>query len=106
VGVASLLLLMRRQRPVAVLVTQCVVLTIPALIFGSSEMVGVILPLLIGVYSMGAFAPARPQRVVGGAAVAAALIAHELDRPRARQLATGTRSSGILDSVPVGVAAR
>jgi signal transduction histidine kinase len=81
VGVASMLLLMRRQRPVAVLVTQCVVLTIPALIFGSSEMVGVILPLLIGVYSIGAFAPARSQRVIGGAAVAAALIAHELTDP-------------------------
>ena len=81
VGMASLLLLMRRRRPVAVLVTQCVVLTIPALIFGSSEMVGVILPLLISVYSIGAFAPGTSQRIIGGAAITAALIAHELTDP-------------------------
>lgn len=70
-----------RQRPVTVLVAQCVVLTIAALIFGSSEMVGVILPLLIGVYSLGAFAPARSQRIIGAASIAAALIAHDLTDP-------------------------
>jgi hypothetical protein len=44
-------------------------------------MVGVILPLLIGVYSLGAFAPARSQRIIGAASIAAALIAHDLTDP-------------------------
>jgi signal transduction histidine kinase len=81
VGVASLLLLLRRRRPVGVLIAQCVVVTVPALIYGSSELIGFVLPLLIGEYSVAAFAPARRQRIIGAVAVIFVLIVNTLRDP-------------------------
>lgn len=79
-GLAGLLLLARRQRPLAVLVAQCGVLTVVGIAFGASESLGGLVPVLIGLYSVAAYGSRRSALLgVGTAAVWAA--AHTLADP-------------------------
>lgn len=79
-GAASLLLLARRRRPLAVLVAQCAVLTVEVLTFGASESLGALLPVLVGMYSVAAYGTRR-QVIVGAVAAAAWIVAHSLRDP-------------------------
>jgi signal transduction histidine kinase len=79
-GLAALLLLARRQRPLTVLVAQCGVLTIEVIAFGASESLGGLVPVLIGVYSLAAYA-ARRSRLLGLGATAVSAAVHTLNDP-------------------------
>jgi len=79
-GVAALLLLARRQRPLTVLVAQCGVLTIEVIAFGASESLGGLVPVLIGLYSVAAYG-ARRLRVLGVGATVVWATAHTLTDP-------------------------
>jgi len=79
-GVAALLLLARRQRPLAVLVAQCGALTVEVVAFGASESLGALVPVLIGVYSVAAYG-SRRSAVLGLGATVAWAAAHTLSDP-------------------------
>jgi signal transduction histidine kinase len=67
-GIAALLVAVRRWRPLAVLLTQCVVLSIPVLVWGASESLAGVFPLLVVIYTVAAQCPRR-QVVIAFAAV-------------------------------------
>ena len=79
-GAASLLLLARRRRPLAVLVGLCAVLSAEVIVFGASESLGALLPVLVGVYSVAAYG-ARRQMIAGGVAATAWIVIHSLRDP-------------------------
>jgi signal transduction histidine kinase len=79
-GVAALLLLARRQRPLTVLLAQCVVLTIEVIAFGASESLGGLVPVLIGVYSVAAYG-SRRSALLGLATAAVLAVAHTVTDP-------------------------
>src|SRR3954453_17565284 len=58
-GVAALLLLARRRRPLTVLMAQFAVLTVEVIAFGASESLGGLVPVLIGLYSVAAYGSRR-----------------------------------------------
>jgi signal transduction histidine kinase len=79
-GIASLLLVVRRRWPLAVLVGQCLVLTLEVVVHGASESLGALLPVLVGMYSVAAYAPRR-QAMLGALAVVVWITVHTLRDP-------------------------
>src|SRR6266545_138160 len=79
-GVAALLLLARRQRPLTVLVAQCGVLTVEVMVFGASESLGALVPVLIGLYSVAVYG-GRRSGLLGVGATAVWAAAHTVSDP-------------------------
>jgi signal transduction histidine kinase len=69
-GIAALLVALRRRGPLRVLLAQCVVLSIPMLIWGSSESLAGVFPLLVVIYTV-AVQDSRRELFVAVAAVGA-----------------------------------
>jgi signal transduction histidine kinase len=69
-GLAAALVAGRRWRPLLVLSTQCFVLSVPVLVWGASEALASLLPVLVVMYTLAAQAPRR-QVLLGGAALGA-----------------------------------
>lgn len=69
-ALAAVVVALRRLRPLHVLVTQCVVLSVPVLTWGASQSLAGLLPLLVVMYTLAAQAPRR-HVLLGGAALGA-----------------------------------
>ncbi len=69
-ALASVLVALRRWRPLHVLVSQCVVLSLPVLVWGASESLAGLLPVLVVMYTLAAEA-SRRHVLVGSAALGA-----------------------------------
>lgn len=85
-GLAALLLLARRQRPLVVVVAQCGVLAVEAIAFGASESLGGLVPVLVGLYAVAAYG-SRRSALIGVVATAVWIVVHTLADPALKNVA-------------------